>query len=73
MKIIIHYDGVSDVDALMYVKQVVSKGRISNDGKQYCYCTLFNNDAEVYADRTATGTDTFYVVRKLGPDADEKE
>ena len=73
MKIIIHYDGVSDVDALMYVKHVVSKGRISNDGKQYCYCTLFNNDAEVYADRTATGTDTFCVVRKLGPDADEKE
>ena len=73
MKIIIHYDGVSDVDALLYVKQVVSKGRISNDGKQYCYCTLFNNDAEVYADKTARGTDTFMVRKAKKPLPDEKE
>ena len=72
MKIIIRYDGVSDIDALMYVRQVVKKGRISNNNTQYCYCTMFNDAAEVYADRTKSGTDTFGVIKAKKPLPDDE-
>ena len=72
MKIIITYEGVSDADALIYVEKVVNKGRISKNETQYCYFTMFNNEAEVYADRTKVGTDTF-LVRKHLPDTKEAD
>lgn len=40
---------MSDIDALQCVAIVMRDGRISNDGKQYCYATVFN---ETYAVRT---------------------
>lgn len=37
-KIIIHNQSkVSDIEALQAVQLVMKAGRISNDGKQYCY------------------------------------
>lgn len=40
-KIIIHVeDGIDEQKALGLVKDVVSMGRISNKGKQYCYATV---------------------------------
>lgn len=36
-------DKVSDYEALSFVQQVVAEGRISNDGKQYCYVMAFTN------------------------------
>ena len=43
-KLIIHnFSSVSDIDALEYVKKVITGGRISGQGekKQYCYLTQF--------------------------------
>ena len=30
---------LNDIDALRVAKVVIEQGRISNDGKQYCYAT----------------------------------
>ena len=34
--------GLSDYQCLDYIKQVIGEGRISKEGKQYCYLTAFN-------------------------------
>lgn len=31
-----------DLEAMYYVMEVMRDGRVSNDGKQYCYATVFN-------------------------------
>lgn len=36
-------------DILNYVALVIQKGRISDNGKQYCYHTQFNNGIQVSA------------------------
>ena len=36
-------------DALEYVAVVVGKGRISNEGKQYCYVTSFKDGIVAHA------------------------
>jgi hypothetical protein len=36
------------VDFLRLAQEVVSMGRISNDGKQYCYVTSFTIDGQEY-------------------------
>lgn len=33
--------GLSDYQCLAYVEKVIAQGRISNNGKQYCYLTAF--------------------------------
>lgn len=38
---------VSDADCLTYVQKVIQEGRISDNGKQYCYVTRFTNDVMV--------------------------
>lgn len=40
---------MSDADALEYARIVVANGR--TDGKDYCYCTVFNNATMVSAFR----------------------
>lgn len=49
-------------DALIYVSRVIEAGRVSNDGKQYCYHTSFGDGVHV-----ATGlndrSDRFIVYR----------
>lgn len=47
----IHLDIKHDISptiALECVKQVIARGKISNNGKSYCYATIFNtSDGEV--------------------------
>jgi len=35
---------------LEYVGKVLRKGRISNDGKQYCYGVTFSDGIDVFSD-----------------------
>ena len=56
-------DGIDNIEALKHVGMVISDGRISDNGKCYCYCTVFKNGPEVYANRTKGGTDVFKVCR----------
>lgn len=37
--------GIPWLDVLRYVSGVVRQGRISNDGKQYCYASTFQTPA----------------------------
>ena len=50
-KIIIeNRSSVSDNVAISLVQRVITKGRVSNDGKQYCCATVFRNpeqDSEI--------------------------
>ena len=61
--IIIHKkdETMSDYDALLYVQSVIRDGRISGDGKSYCYVTEFTDGVYVYADKKKA--DIFTVVR----------
>lgn len=62
-KIIIHNNSsVSDDIALICVQKVINDGRISNEGKQYCYATIFKNPRVVVATRLNKSSDVFYVV-----------
>jgi len=38
----------SDINALMNVISVIAGGKVSNNGKQHCYCTTFSNDIMVF-------------------------
>ena len=48
----IHLDirnGISPELALECVKQVIAQGKISNNGKMYCYATTFKtNEGEIW-------------------------
>lgn len=39
---------LSDLEAMELVKAVVKEGRISNNGKQYCYGTTVQIDESLY-------------------------
>lgn len=45
-KIIIHNDVGCDELALNVVSEVMKLGKISNDGNQYCYATVFAQGGE---------------------------
>lgn len=64
MKLIIkvHHD-INDITALNLVDSVIKKGKISNDGKQYCYATVFESGYTVHAQLTNTGTHVFDVYK----------
>lgn len=49
--IIQNHSDLSDLDAIEMVMKVIKDGRISNDGKQYCYGTVFtkSNDGKKFA------------------------
>jgi hypothetical protein len=65
-----------DVEAVNMVLDVLELGRISNNGEQYCYLTVFSFDEmvtgikvgekeyKISSGLTETGTDTFTI---LGP------
>lgn len=36
-------DGIDDLTAVSLVKNVIEEGKISGDGKSYCYLSLFGN------------------------------
>lgn len=56
-KIIIEADGLPMEKALILAYNVVSDGRISDNGKCYCYATAFSDgdggEVHVYASRNA--------------------
>ena len=61
MKIIIDIrDNISTTDALMRVAQVIEDGRTSNNGKNYCYISVWPNNQAVNATRNKK-SDTFIV------------
>jgi hypothetical protein len=64
-RIIVNFDEqIPDDLALRLVKMVIGQGRISNNGKQYCYhttCRVGDGVFNVSASRTESGTDTFSV------------
>lgn len=66
-KLIIHNrTNLSDLEALLYVKEVVKDGKCSETGKgkQYCFVTTFKDSKiQVIADRIKDReTHTFYIV-----------
>lgn len=38
-------DSINDLTAISLVKEVIGEGKISGDGRSYCYLTLFGNIA----------------------------
>ena len=36
-------DGIDDLTAVSLVKQVIEQGKISNNGKSYCYLSIFGD------------------------------
>lgn len=54
-------DDMSDDLALLLVSEVVRGGRVSDNGRQYCYVTTFKGGT-VIAGRTKTGNDSFKVI-----------
>ena len=61
-RIIINIDTECQIsDAALAVSQVIAKGRISDEGRCFCYATTFNNRLVVTANRTDKGTDVFNV------------
>jgi hypothetical protein len=69
-KIIVRVDeGVTDEDATVAVAEVVRKGKISAEGKSYCYGSLFGGLGLVVSTRGTrpNGTTTFYVYPYADP------
>ena len=63
-KIIINIqDDISQMDALEYVKSVMSLGRVSGDGNSYCYCSKFYDGTLVLADKKKS--DIFYIRKEM--------
>lgn len=48
-QILIKFDeSISDEEALDYVKDVIQRGKISDNNKRYCYATTFNDKVMIY-------------------------
>ena len=62
-RIIIQNDSSKgDYKALRMLLNVIGDGRVSNDGKCYCYVSVFPKEKlAIYADVTRKGTDKFIV------------
>lgn len=64
----IHLDIRNDISpkiALECVKQVIAQGKISNNGKMYCYATAFStNEGEIWvATRPYRKSDCFVIFK----------
>ena len=62
----IHIDIRNDIDptlALKRVKEVIEMGRVSGNGKHYCYISVFTDDVTVYT-RENRKSDCFVVYKK---------
>lgn len=51
-------------EALIVVKRVISDGRISNEGKQYCYATTFREPIVTVLSSLLKDGDSFKIVNK---------
>lgn len=60
---------IGDVEAVEYVSKVIQQGLISDDGKCYCYCTVFTHSdslyVPVYCRQTKTGYTFTLHTRKI--------
>lgn len=62
-RIIVRTDESIDmIEAVKWVSKVIAEGRISDDGKAYCYHTTFGFKVNVSAIRNKN-SDTFYVYK----------
>ena len=63
----IKYDnGISDELALRLVRSVIYEGKISNEGKSYCFVTVFNVSGATYqvVANDKTKSTMFYVTKE---------
>jgi hypothetical protein len=56
-------EGITHKEAIDKVQTVVNAGRISDDGKCYCYLSV-SDLVFVVASRNKQGTDTFHVYKE---------
>lgn len=56
---------ITDEQALELVLEVIQQGRISNEGKSYCYCTRIGNNL-ILADKKKN--DTFRIEKSIYTD-----
>ena len=59
--ITINDESMDDFEAIMSVAAVIQGGRISGDGKSYCFCSTWDNGDTVYSEKLESGTDKFFV------------
>jgi hypothetical protein len=59
-------DSIDEREAIKYVSNVMADGKVSNDGKCYCYLTRYLNGVLVSADNTRSGNHTFSVRKEGG-------
>jgi hypothetical protein len=69
-------EDVSDHDAVSFVADVIAMGRISNDGKQYCFGVVRNLDdprgqLSCGSHITRGGADAFHVWRRTEESSDD--
>jgi hypothetical protein len=57
-------EDITDQFAMSMVKSVVTMGKISNDGKSYCYATTFGHGEYAVEAISRANGETFYV-RKI--------
>lgn len=56
-------DDIEDLTAMWAALNVVRYGRVSDNGRQYCFVTTFKNGVKVFTRRTRAGTDVFHVTK----------
>lgn len=59
-------EGISDHLAVQLVESVIRQGKISNDGKNYCFATSFtvNGDEYMVVANDKTKSTMFYVTKE---------
>lgn len=55
------YDGITDSAAISLISRVIEGGRISGNGKSYCYGTVSPSGIQCFAEVNKTGSDSFHV------------
>ena len=60
-------DNIDDLTAISIVKQVIEQGKVSGNGKSYCYLTMFTvgNDIIVVETRLYRKSPCFIVYKKV--------
>ena len=64
------YDDITDSAAISFVSQIVGGGRISGNGKCYCYGTVSSSGIKCFAEVTKSGSDSFHVSKTEAGDID---
>lgn len=64
------YDGITDSAAISFVSQIIEGGRISGNGKSYCYGTVSSSGIQCSAEVNKSGSDSFHVSKTDSGDID---